>query len=121
MEDSTLPTRDMFPMNKIFVNYVVGSSKTVPTEVVEDEDVFHMDSSEAFAGNEEGDDDLNRVGDESGTKAVYLLSCVDLDEPSSIIVGMSSLALASFMVSSVFIPLRLRAPANSYNFGFLCM
>ncbi|KAI3677486.1 hypothetical protein L6452_36750 [Arctium lappa] len=59
----------MFPMNEIFVNDVVGSSKTVPTEVVEDEDVYRMDSSEAFAGNEEGDDDLNRVGDESSTKA----------------------------------------------------
>ncbi|KAI3666851.1 hypothetical protein L6452_41889 [Arctium lappa] len=55
MEDSTLPTRDMFPMNEIFVNDVVGSSKTVPTEVVEDEDGFRMDSSEVFAGNEEGD------------------------------------------------------------------
>ncbi|KAI3715695.1 hypothetical protein L6452_22681 [Arctium lappa] len=78
MDDSTLPTEDMFPMNEIFVNDVVGSSKTIPTTGVEDEDGFRMDSSEAFAGDEEGDDDLNRVGDESGTKAVDLFSCVFL-------------------------------------------
>ncbi|KAI3758827.1 hypothetical protein L6452_06399 [Arctium lappa] len=65
MEDSTLPTGNMFSMNEIFVNDVVGSSKTVPTEGVEDEDGFRMDSSEAFGGDEEGDDDLNHVGDES--------------------------------------------------------
>ncbi|KAI3758829.1 hypothetical protein L6452_06401 [Arctium lappa] len=65
MEDSTLPTGNMFSMNEIFVNDVVGSSKTVPTEGVEDEDGFRMDSSEAFVGDEEGDDDLNHVGDES--------------------------------------------------------
>ncbi|KAI3681726.1 hypothetical protein L6452_36530 [Arctium lappa] len=59
MEDSRLATGDIFSMNEIFLNDVVRSSKTVPTAGVDDCDGLRMDSSEAFAG----DDDLNRVGD----------------------------------------------------------
>ncbi|KAI3684895.1 hypothetical protein L6452_34123 [Arctium lappa] len=57
MEDSRLATGDIFSMNEIFVNDVVRSSKTVPTAGVDDGDGLRMDSSEAFAG----DDDLNRL------------------------------------------------------------
>ncbi|KAI3714993.1 hypothetical protein L6452_21956 [Arctium lappa] len=66
MEDSSLVTRDIFPMNKIFVNDVVGSSKTVPAAVINDDDGLRMDSSaEALAGDEEGEDDSNHIVDDS--------------------------------------------------------
>ncbi|KAI3718354.1 hypothetical protein L6452_19221 [Arctium lappa] len=84
---------------------ILRSSNTVHTEVVQDEDAFQMDSSEEFADEE-------RVRGDVLVRSTFTLGSLDLDEPSSIIVGMFLLAFVSWLAASLFVSAHLLDPTG---------